>query len=51
MCTNFLLESLKQTEHSDDVGVEGRIILKCILWKMVGGGDWICRIGTSVELS
>jgi hypothetical protein len=31
MRAQFLLESLKRIDQSEDVGVDGRIILKCIL--------------------
>jgi hypothetical protein len=33
MHTNFLLESLKETDHSGDLGIDGRIILKWIIGK------------------
>jgi hypothetical protein len=33
MLTKFLLESLKGRDHPDDLGVDGRMILKCILGK------------------
>jgi hypothetical protein len=31
MCTKFWLESLKGRDHSEDLSVDGRIILKLIL--------------------
>jgi hypothetical protein len=31
MLSKFWLESLKGRDHSEDLGVGGRIILKCIL--------------------
>jgi hypothetical protein len=31
--TKFLLESLKERDHEEDIGVDGRIILKQILGK------------------
>jgi hypothetical protein len=33
MCTKFWLESLKEIDHSENLGVDGRIILKWILRK------------------
>jgi hypothetical protein len=35
------LESLKGRDHSEDLGVDGRIILKCIVGKWSWGIDWI----------
>jgi hypothetical protein len=37
----FWLESLKERDYSEDVGIDGRIILKCILEKQGLGVDWI----------
>jgi hypothetical protein len=49
MRTKFWLENLKRTDHSEDLGVDGRIILKCTSMKQ-GLGLWIgfiwLRIGT-----
>jgi hypothetical protein len=33
MCAKFFLESLKGREHSEGLGIDGRIILKLILGK------------------
>jgi hypothetical protein len=35
------LESLKGRDHSEDLGVDGKIILKWIIGKMVEYLDWI----------
>jgi hypothetical protein len=32
-CAKFWWESMKGKDHSEDLGVGGRIILKFILWK------------------
>jgi hypothetical protein len=49
MLTKFWLESLKGRDHSEDLDVDGSIILKCILRKECLG-VWIefiwLRIGT-----
>jgi hypothetical protein len=43
------LESLKGRDHSEDLGADGRIILKCVLgkegWRVWIGFIWL-RIGT-----
>jgi hypothetical protein len=53
MHTVFWLENLKGRDHSEDLGVDGRIILEWILGKygekVWDGCIWI-RIGTSGEL-
>jgi hypothetical protein len=36
MLTEFRLKSLKGRDHSEDLGINGRIILKCILGKRCG---------------
>jgi hypothetical protein len=50
MHAKLLLEILKETDHSEDLGVDGRIILECFLEKW-GGKLWIgyiwLMIGTS----
>jgi hypothetical protein len=33
MLAKFWLESLKGTDHSEDVDIDGRIILKWISWE------------------
>jgi hypothetical protein len=33
MLTKFWLESLKESDHLEDLGVDGRKILKCIFGK------------------
>jgi hypothetical protein len=33
MCTEFWLEGLKGRDHPEDIGKDGRIIMKCILGK------------------
>jgi hypothetical protein len=43
MRTKVLLESLKGTDHSDDLGVDKRIILKWIL----GNRVWKCGLDSS----
>jgi hypothetical protein len=39
MCTKFQLEDLKERDDSEDIGLDGRIILECILGKW-GGKVW-----------
>jgi hypothetical protein len=36
MNIKFCLESLKGRDHLEDIGVDGRIILKRIIWKYFG---------------
>jgi hypothetical protein len=31
MCTKFILESQKGRDHFKDLGIDGRVILKCVL--------------------
>jgi hypothetical protein len=35
------LESLKGRDHSENLGINGRIILKSILGNRIGDVDWI----------
>jgi hypothetical protein len=50
MHTKFWSEILKSRDNSEDLGIDGRIILECILEKQGGklgtGFIWL-RIGTS----
>jgi hypothetical protein len=50
MHTRFLLENLKGKDHSEDIGIDGKVILEWILGKygrkMWTGFIWL-RIGTS----
>jgi hypothetical protein len=40
--TKFWSENLKVRDHSEDIGLDGRIILEWILWKSAWEGvDWI----------
>ena len=32
---------MREADHLEDLGIDGRIILKLILEKWVGGMDWI----------
>jgi hypothetical protein len=49
VCTGFWWRNLKERKHLEDPGIDGRIILKLILWKW-DVGRWIgliwLRIGT-----
>jgi hypothetical protein len=38
MRTQFLSGSLKGRDHSEDLGIDGKIILECILGEYGGGG-------------
>jgi hypothetical protein len=40
MCTQFSSENLKERDSSEDLSVDGRIILECILGKRVDV-EWI----------
>jgi hypothetical protein len=37
----FLWENLREKDHFEDLGVDGKIILKGIFKKLDGGMDWI----------
>jgi len=39
--TGLLWGNLRERDHSEDPGVEGRTILRCIFRKWDGGMDWI----------
>jgi hypothetical protein len=41
MHTAFWWENLKEADHLEDPGVDGRIILRWIFRKWDGGMDWI----------
>ena len=41
MHAGFWLGNLMEGDHSGDPGVDGRIVLKCIIKKLDGGMDWI----------
>jgi len=52
MHTKFRSESLKGRDHSQDLGIDGKVILEWILGERVGrcGLGSFLRVGTSGEL-
>jgi hypothetical protein len=50
---NFVLNSLKETDHLEDQGIDGRMGSECILgrfaWGVLIGSIWL-RIGTGGRL-
>lgn len=40
MDTKFWWRILNETDHTEDLGIDGRIIFKCIL-KTDDGGSWV----------
>jgi len=52
MCTQFWFENLKGRDHSEDLGIDGKVILEWILgkgWKGYTGFVWL-RLRTSAGL-
>jgi hypothetical protein len=50
--TGFWWRNLRERDHFEDPGVDGRIVLKWILWKYDGGQTelMLLRIGTGGRL-
>jgi hypothetical protein len=41
VCAGFRWKNVRERDHLEDVGVDGRITLKWIFMKWDGGVDWI----------
>jgi hypothetical protein len=41
MRTRFCLENPRGRDHSENLNVDGRILLKWVLWKVIMSVNWI----------